>query len=119
MNFTVSAWASGVTVGSSLGAVEVTSGTNLIAAQASPAVVNPLHTTQLTFPRPARIQSGISAGAIVVAGTGTVVEDYGLGIQVVPAALPTYTVTSTTAVAPQFGAMTVGGVTDTSYIQPV
>ena len=52
MNFTVSAWASGVTVGSSLGAVEITSGTNLIAAQASPAVVNPLHTTQSNLPAP-------------------------------------------------------------------
>lgn len=119
MNFTVSAFASGVTVGSSLGVVEVITGNNLIAAQATPAVVNPLHTTGLTFPRPARIMAGLTTGALNLASTGNVIEDYGLGIQVVPAALPIYTVTSTTAVAPQFGAMTVGGVTDTSTIQPV
>ena len=119
MNFTVNAFASGVTVGSSLGVVEVITANNTIAAQASPAVVNPLHTTDLTFPRPARIMAGLTTGALNVASTGNVIEDYGLGIQVVPAALPIYTVTSTTSVAPQFGTFTVGGVTDTCLIQPV
>jgi len=116
MNFTVTSYATG-TIGSSIGAAEVTSGTNLIAAQASPAPVNPLHVTGTTFPRPARITAGLSGGTVVT--TGQVVEDGGLGIQVVPVALMAYAITSTTAIVPAVGVLAVGGVSDTSFIQPV
>ena len=118
MNFTVTAFTSGVTVGSSVGSATILSGANKIAAQGSPAVVNPMHCENLTFPRPARIQGVISSGTVIQ--TGQVIEDAGLGIQVVPVPLPIYAITSTTAVVPQFATtLTVGGTTDTSLIQPV
>ena len=116
MNFTVTSYGTG-TVGSSISAGSITTSPNLIAAQATPAVVNPLHTTGLTFPRPARIEAGISGGTVVT--TGQVVEDAGLGIQVVPTGIATYAITSTTAVVPVIGTLAVGGTTDTSFIQPV
>jgi hypothetical protein len=116
MNFTVTAYATG-TIGSSIGAANVTSGANMVAAQATPAVVNPIHTTGAVIPRPARIAAGISSGTVVVAGQ--VVEDGGLGIQAVPSAIMSYAITSTTAVVPAVGALAVGATTDTSFIQPV
>ncbi len=116
MNFTVTSYATG-TVGSSINGAQVLSSGNLVAAQASPAPVNPLHAGGVTFPRPARITAGLSGGTVVT--TGQVVEDGGLGIQVVPTAIMTYAITSTTAVVPAVGVLAVGGVSDTSYIQPV
>lgn len=116
MNFTVTSYATG-TVGSSIANANITTNTNLIAAQASPAVVNPMHAGGITFPRPARITAGISAGTVVT--TGQIVEDGGLGIQGVPNAIMTYTITSTTAAVPFVGALAVGGITDTSFIQPI
>ncbi len=116
MNFTVTSYGTG-TVGSSIAAGTVTSSPNLIAAQASPAVVNPLHAGGITFPRPARIEAGISGGTVLAAGQ--IVEDGGLGIQVVPTGILSYAITSTTAVVPVIGTLAVGGTTDTSFIQPV
>lgn len=116
MNFTVTSYGTG-TVGSSIAVGSILSSPNLIAAQASPAVVNPLHTTGLTFPRPARIEAGLSGGTVVT--TGQIVEDGGLGIQVVPTGILTYAISSTTAVVPVIGTLAVGGTTDTSFIQPV
>ena len=115
MNFTVTAYATG-TIGSSIANANITSNTNLVAVQTNP-VVNPLHATGVTFPRPCRIAAGISTGTVLVAGQ--IVEDGGLGIQGVPNAIMSYTITSTTAVVPAVGALAVGGVTDTSFIQPV
>ena len=116
MNFTVTSYCTG-TVGSSIGAATITTSPNVGTAQSSPAVVNPMHTTGLTFPRVARIVAGLSGGTIVT--TGQVVEDAGLGIQVVPTGIAAYAITSTTAVVPVIGTMAVGGTTDTSLIQPV
>lgn len=116
MNFTVTAYATG-TVGSSIAAATVISSGNLVAAQASPAVVNPIHAGGITFPRPARITAGLSGGTVLVAGQ--VVEDGGLGIQAVPTGVAIYAISSTTAVVPVIGTLAVGGVTDTSYIQAV
>ena len=115
MNFTVTGYAV-TTGGSSIGAFIVTTTSNQSAAQTLP-VVNPMHAEGVTFPRPARIHSTIAAG--VIQTTGVLVEDGGLGIQQVPTALPIYAITSTTAVVPQIGTPTVGGISDTSYIQPV
>jgi hypothetical protein len=116
MNFTVTSYGTG-TIGSSIAAGIVTGSPNLVAAQASPAVVNPLHTTGLTFPRPCRIEAGISTGTVLAAGQ--VVEDGGLGIQAVPTGILTYAITSTTAVVPVIGTLAVGGTTDTSLIQAI
>lgn len=116
MNFTVTAFTTGTTLGSSVGNATISSAVNVIAAQTS--FTNPLHVSGMDIPRPCRITAGISTGTVTVANS--VIEDGGLGIQVVPAPMVTYTVTSTTAVAPQVGTtLTVGGVSDTSYIQPV
>ena len=114
MNFTVTGYATATTIGSSIGAATITSNNTLVAVQSVP-TVNPLHVTQTTFPRPCRITAGISGGTVLVAGA--VVEDGGLGIQQVPTTMISYTVTSTTAVVPQVGALSVGGVSDTSYVQ--
>lgn len=116
MNFTITSYGTG-TVGSSISAGVVTTSPNVGTAQSSPAVVNPLHTTGLTFPRVARIVAGLSTGTVVT--TGQVVEDAGLGIQVVPTGIIDYAITSTTAVVPVIGTLAVGGTTDTSLIQPV
>ena len=117
MNFTVTSYASGVTVGSDVLAAELRTVSNLIAAQASPAVLNPLHTTGVTFPRPARIAVNIQGA--VTQTTGSVIEDAGLGIQVVPTGIFLYSLSSTTGVEPQAGTINVGGTVDTSFIQPV
>ena len=115
MNFTVTGFTT-TTGGTSYPTVGVpiTSFYNSVTPQTNP-TVNPLHVTQTTFPRPCRITAGISGGTVLVAGA--VVEDGGLGIQQVPTTMISYTVTSTTAVVPQVGALSVGGVSDTSYVQ--
>ena len=115
MNFTVTAYASSTTVGSGyLGAVTaVTSMNNVIAATSSP-VINPLHNNSgLTFPRPARIQAVLSSTTLIT--TGQVVEDGGLGIQIVPSGLISTQAATTQAVI----TMAVGGVSDTSFIQAI
>ena len=115
MNFTVTGYAV-ATTGTGVAAFYVTTTSNKLAAQTLP-VVNPMHAENVTFPRPCRIYSTLSGGSIQT--TGVVVEDGGLGIQQVPAALPVYAITSTTAAVPIIGAPTVGGAVDTSYVQPV
>ena len=110
------------TGGSSIGALAVLSVSNIIGAAATNFLTNPTHNGSttggnpgITFPRPARINAQLVTG--VATGTAAVIEDGGLGIQQVPSLVPLYSITSTTAVVPQAGTATVGGVTDTSYIQ--
>ncbi len=78
-------------------------------------LVNPMHSTLLTQPRPARIVAGLAAGALTTAGQ--IVEDAGNGIQVVPilGVLPVITIPTVIATA----TANVGGVNATVLIQPV
>jgi len=116
MNFTVTGQGAYTTGGSSLGSLTLLSVSNT-AASLTNFITNPLHNgVQLTFPRPARIVATLSGG-VASSTTGTTIEDGGLGIQQVPSMVPLYSITSTTAVVPQPGTATVGGITDTSYIQ--
>lgn len=115
MNFTVTGYLTGA-VGAGLTGVNITSIGNTVTATAQGAL-NPLHTTGLTFPRPCRIQGGLSAGTLVVAGQ--IVEDGGLGIQNTPVAGVTIQVTATGFITPVPGALSLGGTTDTCYIQAV
>jgi hypothetical protein len=116
MNFTVTGQGAYTTGGSSLGSLTLLSVSNTIAASTN-FLTNPLHNgVGLTFPRPARIVATLSSG-VASSTTGTTIEDGGLGIQQVPSMVPLYSITSTTAVVPQAGTPTVGGITDTSYIQ--
>ena len=118
MNFTVTAYATAsVTIGTSYVNAMMFSNTNLVAAQSSPAVVNPLHAGGITFPRPARIQAGISSGTILVAGS--IVEDGGLGIQAVPNLVLSGMLTTATGTPAGGFTASVGGTTDTSYIQAI
>jgi hypothetical protein len=116
MNFTVTAYGY-TSAGASLGAgTLVVSTSNTISASTN-FLTNPLHNgVQLTFPRPARIVAAIAGGLITTAGQ--VVEDGGLGIQQIPSTvvIPVQTTTATVGPITQV-APTVGGVTDTSYIQ--
>lgn len=120
MNFTVTAFAlaSTTTQGSTLGAgTYVVSVSNTVASLTN-FITNPLHNgTQITFPRPARIMANISTG--VITSTGQVIEDAGLGIQQVPSTVVIPVITSTTSVGPLggLGVPTVGGQTDSSFIQ--
>lgn len=120
MNFTVTAFAlaSTTTQGSTLSAgTYVVSVSNTVASLTN-FITNPLHNgVNLTFPRPARIMANISGG--VITSTGQVIEDAGLGIQQVPSTVVIPVITSTTSVGPigGLGVPTVGGTTDTSYIQ--
>ncbi len=120
MNFTVTALttASSTAVGASIAGAfaNVYSTNNLVSGTSSP-ILNPLHNnTGITFPRPARITALVTTGAATV--TGAIIEDGGLGIQAVPTLIALVGLTSSTGYAPTFGA-TVGGVTDTSFIQPI
>lgn len=116
MNFTVTGTGAYTTGGSSLGSLTLLSVSNTIAASTN-FLTNPIHNgVGLTFPRPARVNATLSSG-VASSTTGTVLEDGGLGIQQVPSFVPLYSITSTTAVVPQPGTPTVGGVSDTSYIQ--
>lgn len=122
MNFTVTAF---VTVAQMTGAAWMTGTTpvlisvgNLAATTSS--MTNPLHQgAGATFPRPARIVTALAANVIVT--TGSVIEDGGFGIQVIPTAQYIGSlgsiVTGITGGPPP--TLTVGGVTDTSFLQPI
>jgi len=125
MNFTVTAYTTGATGGASLSAAELISLKNKFNGTQTVPVVNPMHATDVTFPRPARITAGIDTGVVTPGGstTGnvTVIEDGGLGIQIVPTLVlggVAYTSTTGTSQVSLFTA-TVGGVSDTSYLQPM
>lgn len=75
-----------------------------------------INDTGLTQPRPALISPNISGG--VIQGTGNVLIDSGFGFQAVPGV----GLISSTGVAPTAGTnitATVGGISDTSFVQPV
>jgi hypothetical protein len=77
-------------------------------------LANPMHSTQLTTPRPCRIAAGLSGGALTTANQ--VVEDPGSGIQVVPVlgVIPMITIPTTVATA----TANVGGVNSQVFAQP-
>ena len=85
---------------------------------ASPVWTNPIHEKLNTFPRPARI--AITAGSTVTT-TGAVIEDAGFGIQGTPALcvigqVVVFTGVLTGQVQP---VATMGGIVDTSFLQPI
>jgi len=119
MNFTVTAIASGTTNTQTYATGTtpiVTTIGNIVSA--TPAWTNPIHEKASTFPRPARIQAGLASN--VVTSTGAVVEDGGFGIQQAPSAIVIGQLLAITGVtlgtAPL---LTIGGVTDTSWLQPI
>lgn len=115
MNFCVTAYASG-TAGSGYG-----TGTAIITqnnlAQGTSQFTNPLITTDNVFPRPARLYPVLS-GTSIVTGTATF-EDHGLGIQRSPEISIIQGGGLTTVVTGASVTLTVGGITDTSYIQAI
>jgi hypothetical protein len=111
MNFTVTGFTVG-TAGTAYSTVPMlVSGGNFVVG--TNITTNPLHTTGLTFPRPARIV--MAAASTTVLTSGAVIEDAGFGIQGVPslAILGQGSATAGTIAA------TVGGTTDVSFLQPV
>lgn len=84
------------------------------------AIGNPSYDTRLTFPRPARIFAFTSGTGVLAGSTGTatspLLEDQGLGIQKLPRLIAVYEAT-TTGSSPAGAVATVGGITDTSFIQ--
>jgi hypothetical protein len=120
MNFTVTTFTTGMT-----GVVFLTASTptlfsagNVISTTtANPVYTNPLHMGKLTFPRPARITAVLTAGAITVAGA--VIEDAGFGIQQVPSLSPAGVPVTGNSAGLLALVPTVGGTTDTSWLQPV
>lgn len=115
MDFAVTAYAVTTAGTTYTGNPEVRSGVNLIAAQAAP--VNPAYTTGLSVPRPARISAALSTGGITA--TGQVVEDGGIGIQVVPEALIITNGTQPTIANAAALTLTVGGLEDTVLVQSI
>lgn len=79
---------------------------------------NPIHEGQATFPRPARIICPQASN--VATATGAVIEDAGLGLQVNPGGVGIGQLLAITGVTgsltPSFS---VGGISDTSWLQPV
>lgn len=117
MNFTVTGYTvttAGVAYGTSLPFI-VTSTNHIVAGTRASNTAGPISDTGITFPRPARLAGTSTAGGATTA-TGIVIEDAGFGIQTVPAAINTPSNLPTTW---GVGTFTVGGTTDTSYIQPV
>lgn len=88
-----------------------------IVGGAAGAVVNPAVSTGLFTPRQANF-SGTTTGASVITATGSVVNDGGL-FQAVPNGFVLPSGTSALPTTTAIVAITVGGVTDTTFIQPV
>lgn len=122
MNFVVTGATqsvAGVTYSNSVG-FQVQSQGGIVAGTRASNVAGPIADTALTIPRPARIDGTTSAGGALGTTelTAAVVTDAGFGFQAVPKGM----VVSASAVAPATIAtvtLTVGGITDTSFIQPV
>lgn len=118
MNFTVNGFVTGMTgvVFSTGGQLMMISNANVLTT--TPTWTNPIHEKSATFPRPARIS--IAAGSTLTT-TGAVVEDGGFGIQLVPSLAIVGQVISLTGflTGVVFPTATVGGVTDTSWLQPI
>jgi len=116
MNFTVTGYTvttAGAAYGTSLPFVVQSVG-NIVAGTRASNTAGPISDTGLTFPRPARLVGTSTAGGATTA-TGIVIEDAGFGLQAVPSAINTPSNLPTTW---GVGTFTVGGTTDTSYIQP-
>ena len=117
MNFTVT----GLTVTG--GGTAVPAGSMLMAlfgailtGTAAANTAGPIAGIGLTQPRPAWIQPSITGG--VIQATGNIIVDAGFGLQ----GVPTVGLVSSTGVAPTAGiniTATVGGTTDTSWIQRI
>jgi len=118
MNFTVTSFnalLTGTTFATGTTPILTTIG-NIVSA--TPVWTNPLHEKGATFPRPARIQTALTSNQIVV--TGSVVEDGGFGIQGVPSLAyigQLLAITGVTGALPETAI--VGGVTDTSWLEPI
>ena len=120
MDFVVTSFTTGMTgvLFSTGSSVPLISGPNTHSA--TPLFTNPIHDKNTTFPRPARLLASLSSGAITIATT--VIEDAGSGLQVAPNLNPIgiLSVTSTGIVSGMVQLVaTVGGVADTSWLQPV
>ena len=117
MNFTVTTFTTGLT-----GLAFLTGSTPMLTSvgnlcSATPIWTNPLHMGGITFPRPARLVANLSGATLTVATS--VVEDGGFGIQQIPSfAISGIGVTGAVAGAVNL-VPTVGGVADTSWLQPV
>jgi hypothetical protein len=116
MNFAVTTFVSGYTsvVWQTGSSPVLVSTQNTVAGTAL--WTNPLHEKGITFPRPARI--AIATGSDLTVSTA-VVEDGGFGIQAVPklAVIGIYQLTGVSGTVPPTAV--VGGVTDTSWLQPI
>jgi hypothetical protein len=116
MNFTVTGLTvtgggTGVPAGSALVGFPT-----LVAGTRASNTAGPINDTGLTMPRAAWITPSISGG--VIQGSGNVIVDAGYGFQ----AVPIIGLISTTGVAPTAGTnitATVGGTTDTSWLQRI
>ncbi len=122
MNFTVTTFVTGLTSMTWLTGTTpllVSIGNLINTATTVPVWTNPIHSTQITFPRPARIQTALSTNTIVVANS--LIEDAGFGIQQVPnlqaVGISLGLTGATTGSVPQVA--TVGGTTDTCWLQAV
>jgi hypothetical protein len=113
MNFATTGYTVG-TAGAGYNGTPLVSANNLlVTAQSAPG--NPFHTIGSCIPRAPRILGATSAGAFTA--TGLVVEDGGWGIQKVPSAVIVNTggIPTTAAVI----TITVGGLSDTVYLEPI
>jgi hypothetical protein len=89
----------------------------IVAGTRASNTAGPISDTQLTFPRAAWINGTSTAGGAITA-TGAVVADAGFGMQAVPNGI---VIAGGTGLATTVGqaTITVGGITDTSFIQPI
>jgi hypothetical protein len=114
MNFAVTAYAV-TTAGTTYAApVVVSSASNLVTGTAI--YTNPLYEKGIIQPRPCRINAAL--GTTTVTATGQVVEDNGAGIQTTPSPIIQTQVYPAAANSATL-TLTVGGISDTSYIQPI
>lgn len=114
MNFCVTAYAVTAPGSTYVAPVVVSSAGNLVTG--TPIYTNPLYEKSVIQPRPARINAALGTGTITP--VAQVVEDNGAGIQTVPTALIqsyAYPILANSATL----TMTVGGISDTSYVQGI
>jgi hypothetical protein len=116
MNFCLTGFtvtAAGAAYGAGTFGLQTVSG--LVAGAAAANTAGPISHTGLTVPRPGLITGTLSGGGIATAGS--VVTDPGFGFQAVPA-LTVASAGTTVATTIAQAAATVGGIADTSWVQP-
>ena len=121
MNFTVSNFTV-TTAGGNLGVsqpIAINTANGIVTATQNAALTGSDYAQGLAMPRPAWIVANSGANANGNSNVGVIVQDAGFHLQAVPVLFATPANSNGSIVTLPILAATVGGITDTSYLQPV